>query len=98
MRVIGKECMTSGQLRAIIPAGLLSGPVDSRAAPALVIDAREAAGCRYVEFFAGNIRNPYTRRTLSNATAVDDFSINEFSARTTCRAASIARAQVRMSS
>jgi hypothetical protein len=49
--------MTSGQLCAIIAAGA-PGRVDSRAAPALVIDVCEAAGCRYVEFFAGNIRNP----------------------------------------
>ncbi|HVB17270.1 MAG TPA: tyrosine-type recombinase/integrase [Stellaceae bacterium] len=35
--------------------------------PALIADAGEAAGWRYVEFFTANIRNPHTRRAYARA-------------------------------
>src|ERR1700732_1986660 len=35
--------------------------------PALVAAAGERAGMRFVEFFAGNIRNPHTRRAYARA-------------------------------
>jgi hypothetical protein len=36
-------------------------PISSRALPSLVV-AGERASMRFLEFFAGNIRNPHTRR------------------------------------
>jgi len=35
--------------------------------PALIADAGDAAGWRYVEFFTANIRNPNTRRAYARA-------------------------------
>jgi hypothetical protein len=35
--------------------------------PALVADAGDAAGWRYVDFFTANIRNPHTRRAYARA-------------------------------
>ena len=35
--------------------------------PALIADAGDAAGWRYVEFFTANIRNPHTRRAYGRA-------------------------------
>ena len=35
--------------------------------PALIADAGDAAGWRYVEFFTANIRNPHTRRAYARA-------------------------------
>jgi hypothetical protein len=35
--------------------------------PALIADAGDAAGWRYVEFFTANIRNPNTRRAYTRA-------------------------------
>jgi hypothetical protein len=35
--------------------------------PALIADAGDAAGWRYVEFYTANIRNPHTRRAYARA-------------------------------
>src|SRR5437762_13569024 len=35
--------------------------------PALIADAGDAAGWRYVEFFTAKIRNPHTRRAYARA-------------------------------
>ena len=55
------------QLPAIISPGALTSPIDAYAAalvPALIADAGDAAGWRYVEFFTANIRNPHTRAPM----------------------------------
>ena len=54
------------QLPAIIPPGTLATPTDTLV-PALIADAGEQAGWRYVEFFTANIRNPHTRRAYARA-------------------------------
>lgn len=60
--------MPSDQLPAIITPGTLAEPVDGQVVlPALVADAGDAAGWRYVEFFAANIRNAHTRRAYARA-------------------------------
>lgn len=41
--------------------------VDPYIVPALIADAGDAAGWRYVEFFITNIRNPHTRRDYARA-------------------------------
>src|SRR6202051_2180202 len=54
------------QLPAIIPPGAVAAdPV--ALVPALIADAGDAAGWRYVEFFTANIRNPNTRRAYARA-------------------------------
>jgi integrase len=53
----------------IRPAAVTS-PIDAYAAtlvPALIADAGDAAGWRYVEFFTAPIRNPNTRRAYARA-------------------------------
>ena len=40
---------------------------DTHLVPALIADAGEQAGWRYVEFFTANIRNPNTRRAYARA-------------------------------
>jgi hypothetical protein len=62
------------QLPAIIPPAALATstsaepPADLHLVPALIADAGDAAGWRYVEFFTANIRNPHTRpRTRGRA-------------------------------
>src|SRR6202020_1514699 len=55
------------QLPAIIPPGALTTSTDTYIVPALIANAGEAAGWRYVEFFAANIRNPNTRRAYARA-------------------------------
>jgi hypothetical protein len=50
--------MTSDQLPTIIPPGSLAGPADGQLVPALIADAGDAAGWRYVEFFTANIPQP----------------------------------------
>ena len=50
---------------------LLAPMATSKSLPALVANAGERAGVRFVEFFAANIRNPHTRRAY--ARAVEDF-------------------------
>jgi hypothetical protein len=57
----------SNQLPAIVPPGLLTVAPDTRLIPALIADAGDAAGWRYVEFFTANIRNPHTRRAYARA-------------------------------
>jgi hypothetical protein len=42
---------------------------DLYSAGALIADAGDAAGWRYVEFFTANIRNPHTRRAYARACA-----------------------------
>jgi site-specific recombinase XerD len=57
------------KLPAVRPSGPTS-PADYYAAtlvPALIADAGDAAGWRYVEFFTANIRNPNTRRAYARA-------------------------------
>src|SRR6202162_1769846 len=58
------------QLPAIIRPAAVTSPIDAYAAtlvPALIADAGDAAGWRYVEFFTANIRNPNTRRAYARA-------------------------------
>jgi site-specific recombinase XerD len=59
------------QLPAVIPSSdVIASPIDAYAAtlvPALIADAGDAAGWRYVEFFTANIRNPHTRRAYARA-------------------------------
>jgi site-specific recombinase XerD len=58
------------QLPAIIRPAALTSPIDAYAAtlvPALIADAGDAAGWRYIEFFTANIRNPNTRRAYARA-------------------------------
>jgi site-specific recombinase XerD len=54
-----------------LPAVLLSAAIASAAepaiVPALIADAGEQAGWRYVEFFTANINNPHTRRAYARA-------------------------------
>jgi hypothetical protein len=60
----------ANQLPAIISPGVLTSPMDAYAAtlvPALIADAGDTAGWRYVEFFTANIRNPNTRRAYVRA-------------------------------
>src|SRR6202142_3792612 len=40
---------------------------DAHLIPALIADAGDAAGWRYIEFFTVNIRNPHTRRAYARA-------------------------------
>jgi hypothetical protein len=52
-------------LPAIIRPAAVTSPIDAYAAtlvPALIADAGDAAGWRYVEFFTDNIRNQHTQR------------------------------------
>ena len=59
------------QLPAISPVAPTS-PIHVYAAtlvPALIANAGDAAGWRYVEFFTANIRNPNTRRAYARACA-----------------------------
>src|ERR1700683_1829118 len=57
------------QLPAITPPAALTTPAepDLRVVPALIADAGDAAGWRYVEFFTANIRNPHSRRAYARA-------------------------------
>jgi site-specific recombinase XerD len=59
------------RLPAIIePAALTTpAPVDTYIVPALVANAGNLAGWRYVEFFGANINNPNTRRAYARACA-----------------------------
>ena len=54
------------QLPAVLQPGALTTPSDTYIVPALIADAGDAAGWRYVEFFTANIRNPHTRRALAH--------------------------------
>jgi hypothetical protein len=44
-------------------------PISSPALPSLVVAAGERASMRFLEFFAGNIRNPHTRRAYYRVAA-----------------------------
>ena len=59
------------QLPAVIPSGVLTTKPDTdrHLVPALIANAGDAAGWRYVEFFTANIRNPNTRRAYARACA-----------------------------
>jgi hypothetical protein len=59
--------MPSDQLPALVVPGTLADPLDCPVVPALVADAGDAAGWRYIEFFAANIRNVHTRRAYIRA-------------------------------
>jgi len=56
------------QLPAIIEPGAIATAADAtHLVPALIADAGEQAGWRYIEFFTVNIRNPHTRRAYARA-------------------------------
>ncbi len=56
------------QLPAIVrQAEIVTSSAAGHLVPALVADAGDAAGWRYVEFFTVNIRNPHTRRAYARA-------------------------------
>src|SRR5882672_1547564 len=55
------------QLPAIITPGALATPADTYLVPALIADAGDTAGRRYVEFFTANINNDHTRRAYARA-------------------------------
>jgi site-specific recombinase XerD len=55
------------QLPAVLQPGALSSRSNTYIVPALIADAGDAAGWRYVEFFTANIRNPHTRRAYARA-------------------------------
>ncbi len=55
------------QLPALLQAGALTKPADTYIVPALIANAGDAAGWRYIEFFTANIRNPHTRRAYARA-------------------------------
>ena len=55
------------QLPAIIQPGALTPMPDGYLVPALIADAGEAAGWRYIDFFTSNIRNANTRRAYVRA-------------------------------
>ena len=59
----------TAQLPAVIPSGALTTKADNDRplVPALIANAGDAAGWRYVEFFTANIRNPNTRRAYARA-------------------------------
>src|SRR5580692_7043586 len=66
----------AAQLPALIPPAALATttatsvePPADLLVPALIADAGDAAGWRYVEFFTANIRNPNTRRAYARACA-----------------------------
>jgi site-specific recombinase XerD len=64
------ESAPPDHLPAIIRPAAVTSPIDAYAAtlvPALIADAGDAAGWRYVEFFTANIRNPNTRRAYARA-------------------------------
>jgi site-specific recombinase XerD len=55
------------QLPAVLQPGALTTAADTSIVPALIADAGDAAGWRYVEFFTADICNPHTRRAYSRA-------------------------------
>jgi site-specific recombinase XerD len=55
------------QLPVVLQPGALTEPADTYIVPALIADAGEQAGWRYVEFFTANINNPHTRRAYARA-------------------------------
>ena len=59
----------SQQLPAVVLHSALAPSAEIGLVPALIADAGEQAGWRYVEFFTVNIRNPNTRRAYARACA-----------------------------
>jgi site-specific recombinase XerD len=57
------------QLPVVFQPGALTAPADIYIVPALIAEAGEQAGWRYVEFFTANINNPHTRRAYARACA-----------------------------
>jgi hypothetical protein len=57
------------QLPAVLQPCAFVAPVDAYMVPALIVDAGEQAGWRYVEFFTANNSNPHTRRAYARACA-----------------------------
>jgi site-specific recombinase XerD len=57
------------QLPTIMPPGALVTSSDTYIVPALIADAGDAAGWRFVEFFTANINNDHTRRAYARACA-----------------------------
>jgi site-specific recombinase XerD len=55
------------QLPAMIDAGDLTSPLAGHLVPALIADAGEQAGWRYIDFFTSNIRTSNTRRASARA-------------------------------
>ena len=55
------------QLPAIIAPGALTVSSDTYIVPALIAQAGDAAGWRFVEFFTANINNDHTRRAYARA-------------------------------
>lgn len=58
---------TANQPPAVFQPGTLAVPAHSAVVPALIADAGDAAGWRYVEFFTANINNENTRRAYARA-------------------------------
>lgn len=56
----------TGPLAPLGSAGLAVRP-GSHSLPALIADAGDAAGWRFIDFFTANIRNPHTRRAYLRA-------------------------------
>jgi len=57
------------RLPAIIDQGKIVADDRVHVVPALIAAAGERAACRFLEFFAANIRNPHTRRAYGRAVA-----------------------------
>src|ERR1700719_4477421 len=57
------------QLPAIIDRTEIIGDARAHVVPALIAAAGERASLRFLEFFAGQIRNPHTRRAYGRAVA-----------------------------
>jgi hypothetical protein len=58
------------QLPVIIPSAMsavTTAMPDAHLIPTLIVDAGDAAGWRYIEFFTANIRNPHTSRAYARA-------------------------------
>jgi site-specific recombinase XerD len=59
--------MTTDLIPAQTTPNALARRADHPFIPALIADAGDAAGWRYIEFFTANIRNPNTRRAYARA-------------------------------
>ena len=55
------------QLPALVEAGQLATPDGATIVPALIANAGDRAGSRYVKFFTANNRDPHTRRAHARA-------------------------------
>src|SRR5580704_15923397 len=56
-------------LPALRPAAAVATTREPHVIPALIAEAGEQAGWRYIEFFTANIRNSHTRRAYARACA-----------------------------